>query len=116
MSTPLTISLLAIMATPQVTEGIKKKTIDGGELAENALEMCLEDPRNMEQKFYLEVTDGAKGTYHLACQMLETTTGPFYAVKGEYVSTPVLKSLVELFEEQGINITEDEVNRAKINE
>ena len=107
MQTPLIIPLMAILATPQVKEGIKERVMEGGHHAEYAMELCMKDQRDMKETFYLEVADGTKGVYLLACQMLETTTGPFYAVKGEFQETPILDTLTTLFEEKGIKVVDD---------
>lgn len=108
MQTPLIIPLMAIMATPQVTEGIKERVLEGGKHAQYAMELCIKDKRDMNETFYLEVMDGTKGVYQLACQILETTTGPFYAVKGEFHATPILETLASLFEDKGIRILDTE--------
>lgn len=60
----------------------------------------------MAKTFYLEIQDSG-GSYQLACQMLETTTGPFYAVKGQYLPSHMLNSLVEMFKEKGINVLDN---------
>ena len=108
MPTSLIIPVIAILATPQVTEGIKEKVLEGGKHAEHAMELCMKDKRDMSETFYLEVTDSTQGVYKLFCQTLETTTGPFYAVKGEFRSTPALNAFINLFEEKGIRIIESE--------
>lgn len=108
MQTPLIIPLMAIMATPQVTEGITERVIEGGKHAQFAMELCIKDKRDINETFYLEVTDGTKGVYQLACQTLETTTGPFYAVKGEFHATPILDTLITLFKDKGIEILDTE--------
>lgn len=106
MPSSLAIPILAILATPQVNEGVKERIMEGGERAKYALELCLKDKREMNETFYLEVHEGTQGEYKLACQMLQTTTGPFYAVKGQYRPTPTLDALVELFESKGITIVD----------
>lgn len=100
----LAIPLMAILATPQVTEGLKERVLKGGHQAQYALELCMKDERDMKETFYLEVPDGTKGIYKLVCQTLDTTTGPFYAVKGEFLSTHSLETLVNLFEQKGIKV------------
>lgn len=108
MPVSLTIPLLAILATPEVTEGIKQKTFEGGNHAEYALEQCIDDSRDIYEGFYLELSNDSNGTYHLCYQIMETTTGPFYAVKGEYIKKPLLNTLTKLFKEKNITITQNE--------
>lgn len=108
MAVSLTIPLLAILATPEVSEGLKQKTFEGGKYAEFALEQCIHDSRDIQGGFYLELSNDTYGTYRLSCQIMETTTGPFYAVKGEYTKKPLLGTLTKLFEDQGIAIIQNE--------
>lgn len=108
MPVSFTIPLLAVLATQEVTEGIKQKTFEGGKHAEYALEQCIDDSRDIHEGFYLEISNDTSGTYRLSCQIMETTTGPFYAVKGEYIKKPLLDTLTKLFEEKGIAITKTE--------
>ena len=105
MSQALIIPLLALLESPGVSEGVKKRTIQGGALAEYALELCLNDSRDINEAFHINAQDYyTQDTFTLTCQSLETTTGMFYAVKGQYVAGNTLKILVGLFKERGINI------------
>lgn len=108
MAITITIPLLAILATPQVTEGIKQKNFEGGQYAEYALERCLEDSRDINKGFYLEILNHTSGTYHVSCQIMETTTGDFYAVKGKYIKKPLLDTLTHFFEEKNISIIQNQ--------
>lgn len=110
MSQTLIIPLIALLASSGVEDGVKKRTIQGGEMAEYALELCLSDSRDIDKGFYIEAQDLSQGTYILACQTLETTTGKFYAVKGKYVTGPTLNTLIKLFEEHGINVSNTGIN------
>ena len=83
----------------------------GQEKAQFALEQCLKDPRDMNEMFVLNVEDGVRGRYEFVCQMLETTTVPHYAVKGEYMEYEVLPALLEAFRKQGINVNMSSLNQ-----
>lgn len=91
----LVVPLIAILASPNVTEGQKKRVISGGEQAEYALSKCLDDPRPIERGFLLKLYD-EHGRYELNCQVLNTTTGLFYGVKGRYVkNSEMLDTLIK---------------------
>lgn len=103
MNEALVITLIALTASSNVTEGIKKRTVSGGERAEYALSKCMEAPMPIEKGFHLSFADD-DGRYELNCQTLETTTGLFYAVKGEYRRDVLkLEDLIEAFNKSPVD-------------
>lgn len=99
MSLTQVIPLAAIIATPSVTDGPQQRVLWGGELGIKAVELCLQDHRDINAGFFLQRYDGPKGLYEVNCQVMETQQGPYYAAKGVYRSTPVLKTLLDMFSE-----------------
>lgn len=77
------IVLVALIATSQVTESPQHKIVEGGDLALQATQMCIDDERDIYQGFILS-KDIETGSIEVNCQILKTTTGDYYAAKGVY--------------------------------
>lgn len=105
------IPLIAILSTTHVSDGTDIRIYSGQDKAQFALEQCLKDPRDMNEMFELSVEDGIRGRYVFVCQMLETTTVPHYAVKGEYVEYEILPALLDAFKKQGIKVDMSSLNQ-----
>lgn len=93
------IAIVAIIATNSVSEGApQSKVLYGGDLARVATERCIADKRDIYEGFVL-VSDYQSGYFKVNCQVLETTTGDYYAAKGAYHEySDMMKTLINLFE------------------
>lgn len=100
----ISIPLIAILSTLHPQDDANIKVYKGGERAKYALEQCMLDSRDMHSSFVLKIEDSRYSFYEVNCQILETTTVPYYAVKGIYFRDPLSGELIRLFEEQGLII------------
>lgn len=96
------IAIAAIIATSGVTDpgSPKEKILYGGEIALYATQKCIEDDRDIYSGFTM-VSDYADGYIKVNCQILETTTGDYYASKGVYYEySENLDTLIKAFKER----------------
>ncbi|KUJ74380.1 hypothetical protein AVO42_02930 [Thiomicrospira sp. XS5] len=96
------IAIAALIATSGVTdaESPKEKILFGGDMALVATERCVADGRDIYKGFTL-ISDYQDGYFKVNCQILETTTGDYYASKGVYYEySENLDALIELFKER----------------
>ena len=100
------ITLMAIMATPHIDKNAEPRVYWGEAKALYALEQCMTSKEEMKRGFIMQIQDETKGTYQINCQMLDTTEGDYYAVKGHYKTTPTLDALVKILKEKNISIKE----------
>ena len=94
------IAIASIIATSAVTdsESPKEKILFGGDIALYATQQCIKDGRDIYNEFTL-VSNYRDGYIKVKCQILETTTGDYYASKGVYYEYPeMLELLIDLFE------------------
>lgn len=97
------IAVSALIATSNVVGGPPEKALEGGKLGIQATKLCIADGRDLNQGFLLNQYIGVKGRFEVRCQYLETTNGLYYASKGFYYSSPMLKVLIKMFEEHRTN-------------
>lgn len=94
------IAIAALIATSGVTdaESPKEKILFGGEMALIATQRCIDDGRDIYKGFKL-ISDYKSGHFKVNCQILETTTGDYYASKGVYYeNSEMLDILIDLFD------------------
>jgi hypothetical protein len=79
------IAIAALIATNGVTdpESPQRKILMGGQASLVATERCIKDGRDMAAGFTL-TSDYQTGYLKVRCQLLETTSGDYYAAKGYY--------------------------------
>ena len=93
------IAVAALIASSAVTTPPFEKQLLGGELGLVATRMCVEDGRDLSQKFTL-IKEFKNGTFNIRCQTLEATNGLYYASKGIYTKErPMFIELIRLFKE-----------------
>lgn len=95
------IAIAAIIATGDVTDDSpREKILFGSNIALIATERCIDDGRDIYKGFTL-ISDYQAGYFKVNCQILETTTGDYYASKATYHEySENLKALIELFWER----------------
>lgn len=96
------LAIAALIATSGVTdaESPNEKILFGGEIALVATERCIADGRDVYKGFTL-ISDYQDGYFKVNCQILETTTGDYYASKGLYYEySENVDMLIELFKER----------------
>ncbi|QBZ82172.1 hypothetical protein GHNINEIG_00196 [Hydrogenovibrio crunogenus] len=96
-----TIAIAAIIAVSGVTnDSPKEKVLFGGDMDRIATERCIDDDRDIYKGFTL-TSDYKLGYFKVNCQILETTTGDYYAAKGVYHKySDIMKTLIVLFEKR----------------
>lgn len=96
------IAIAALIATSGVTdpESPKERILFGGDMALVATQRCIEDGRDIHKGF-IHISDYKDGYFKVNCQILETTTGDYYASKGFYYEdSEMLEALISLFNNQ----------------
>lgn len=95
------IALIALIASANVTdsEAVRERVLEGGELALEAVKQCIKDERNIQDGFELQDYIDNSGYFIVNCQTIDTVHGIYYAAKGEFIPTPMLKVLTDLFKE-----------------
>ncbi len=95
------IAVIALIASSNVTdpEAARNRVLEGGELALEAVKQCIKDERNMNDGFELQAYIEDTGYFTVNCQTIDTVHGVYDAAKGEFIPTPMLKVLTDLFKE-----------------
>ena len=95
------ILLIAFIASPNVTdpEAVRDRVLEGGALALEAVKQCIKDERNIQEGFELQDYIGDTGYFIVNCQTIDTVHGVYFAAKDEFIPTPMLKVLTDLFRE-----------------